>query len=123
MSGSDEPHPYPERSSSRMSTSGHASYKGRSCIMSIIKAIYVFTSSCLVDGSAQQCFGKMCCLHHQGTFNPSDGVVGTYLPHNATCRAKRTLFRKSGLEKRRGILVSMQVIRHMANWRCRSINS
>jgi len=28
--GSDEPDLYPERSSTRLSTSGHASYKGRS---------------------------------------------------------------------------------------------
>jgi len=33
MCGSDETHPYPERSSpTTLSTSGHASYKGRSCI-------------------------------------------------------------------------------------------
>ena len=33
MCGSDESHPYPERSSpTRLSTSGHASYTGRSCI-------------------------------------------------------------------------------------------
>ena len=33
--GSDEPHPHPERSSpTRLSTSGHASYKGRSCVAS-----------------------------------------------------------------------------------------
>jgi hypothetical protein len=30
----DEPHPYPERSSpTTLSTSGHSSYKGRSCIV------------------------------------------------------------------------------------------
>ena len=33
MCGSDEPRPYPERSSpTRLSTTGRASYKGRSCI-------------------------------------------------------------------------------------------
>jgi len=33
MSGSDEPHPYPKSNSpTRLSTSRHASYKGRSCI-------------------------------------------------------------------------------------------
>jgi len=36
MCGSDEPHPCPERSSPiRLSTSGHASYKGRSCILCV----------------------------------------------------------------------------------------
>jgi len=34
MCGSDEHHPHPERSSpTRLSTSEHASYKGRSCII------------------------------------------------------------------------------------------
>ena len=53
MCGSDEPHPYTERSSpTRLSTSGHASYKGRSCItnfeahkigrMSILLTLFYF---------------------------------------------------------------------------------
>ena len=34
MCGSDEPHPYPKGSSpTRLSTSGHASYKEQSCIV------------------------------------------------------------------------------------------
>jgi len=37
MCGSDEPHPHPEGSSpTRVSTSEHARYKGRSCILCYI---------------------------------------------------------------------------------------
>ena len=36
MCGSDEPRPYPEKGSpSRLSTSGHISYKRRSCILRV----------------------------------------------------------------------------------------
>ena len=54
MCGSDEPHPYPERSSpTRLSTSEHESYKGRSCLVSrfnvmgyhrvkIVQYIYIY---------------------------------------------------------------------------------
>jgi len=34
MYGSDEPRPYPESSHTRVSTSGHRSCKGRSCVLS-----------------------------------------------------------------------------------------
>jgi len=49
MCGSDEPHPYPERSSpTRLRTSGHASYKRSSCtVTDNIHSLYPPTTNSL----------------------------------------------------------------------------
>jgi len=64
MYGSDEPQPYPERNSpTRLSMSGHASYKGRSCtVRDNIHLLYPPTTNSLSTSSNIS-------LQHTITFN------------------------------------------------------